>query len=168
MQDIQTVDAGYTYSSSSTLGSVASTELMAVISIFFLFYFVLAVIMAISMWKLFTKAGKPGWAAIVPIYNNIVMLQIIGRPLWWLLVMMFVPFFGIWLYIVMIIDFAKAYGKSTGFAVLMMLFPFIVYPILAFSKDVTYVGPVAQGLDGFTPAPDRPVQVPAQPVMPQQ
>lgn len=114
----------------------------------------LVVLMIASRWRLFSKANKPGWAAIVPFYNTIVMLEIIGRPIWWFVVILFVPIFGWWLGIVTILDFAKAYGKSVGFGVLLVLVPFIGYPLLAFNKNTRYVGPVSEGLSGFTPAPD--------------
>ncbi len=132
---------------------------------------ILSVIAIVSLWKLFTKAGKHGWAAIVPFYNQIVLLEVIGRPWWWLLLMMFVPFFGIWISVVVMLDLAKSFGKSVGYGILLLLVPFIGFPLLAFSKDAKYVGPVAQGHDGFGPAPDRaPVasvmQAPVPPVVP--
>ena len=58
-------------------------------------YVALIVLMVVSMWKIFTKAGKPGWAVIIPIYNIIIMLEIAGKPWWWLLLIMFVPFANI-------------------------------------------------------------------------
>ncbi len=148
------------YQSSSELSSASAAALGAVILVFMLFYFVIAIVCIVSVWRLFTKAGKPGWAAIVPVYNQIVMLQVAGRPVWWVLLMMFVPIFQVWVAIVAAIDFAKSYGKSTGFGVLVALLPFVGLPILAFSKDANYVGPVAEGLDTFTPAPDRVAPVP--------
>ena len=81
--------------------------------------------------------------------------------------MMFVPIFQVWVAIVAAIDFAKSYGKSTGFGVLVALLPFIGLPLLAFGKDTHYVGPVAEGLDTFTPAPDRtPAATPTVPPAP--
>ena len=52
------------------------------------------IFMIVVMWKIFTKAGKPGWAAIVPIYNIIIMLEIAGKPLWWI-ILFFIPFVNI-------------------------------------------------------------------------
>ncbi len=101
-----------------------------------------SVLLVVSLWKLFTKAGKPGWAAIVPVYNIIVMMEIIGRPTWWT-VLYFVPVANIVVSIINMLDFAKSYGKSAGYGVLMIFFPYIMYPILAFSTDTKYVGPVA-------------------------
>jgi len=91
-----------------------------------------------AMWKVFSKAGKPGWAALVPIYNVIVMLEIAGRPVWWLL-LMFIPLVNIIVALVVAIDLAKAYGKSTGFGLGLFFLSFIFYPILGFG-DAQYVG----------------------------
>lgn len=86
-----------------------------------------------TMWKIFTKAGEPGWAAIVPIYNVIVLLKIAGKPWWWLF-LMFIPFVGLIVSIFVALALAKAFGKSTGFAVGMILLGFIFYPMLAFGS----------------------------------
>lgn len=107
----------------------------------FLVYLGILALMFASMWKLFTKAGKPGWAAIVPIYNVIVLLEIVGRPIWWL-VLLFVPFVNIVVAILLALDTAKVYGKGVGTALLLIFLPFIGYPLLAFG-DASYVGPVA-------------------------
>ena len=106
------------------------------------------------MWKMYRKANKPGWAAIVPVYNYVVLLEIVGRPIWWIL-LTFVPLVNIYVAIVVALDLAKSFGKSIGFGVANFLVPFITYPILAFSKNARYVGPAAEGLDSFAPAPDR-------------
>lgn len=93
------------------------------------------------MIKLYAKAGQPGWAAIVPIYNTYVMLKIVGRPGWWLALML-IPIVNIVLVIIMFVDLAKAFGKGGGFAVLLILLPLVGMPILAFGSAV-YRGPVA-------------------------
>jgi hypothetical protein len=86
----------YTYNTSSTLSPEAGAAMAGASLVFMLLYLAVIVVMVASLWKLFTKAGKPGWASIVPIYNNIVLLEIIGRPWWWLLIIMLVPFLGLW------------------------------------------------------------------------
>ena len=101
------------------------------------------VLLVVSWWKLFTKAGKPGWAAIVPFYNIYVMLQIVGRPWWWLLLML-IPIVSIVVFIIVCIDFAKAFGRGTGFGVGLALLGVVFFPILTFS-DATYSGPPARG-----------------------
>lgn len=94
-----------------------------------------------GLWKVFVKAGKPGWAAIVPIYNLIVMLEIAGKPIWWI-VLMLIPFVNFIILIIVMIDLAKSFGKSTGFGIGCALLGFIFIPILGFS-DAKYIGPRA-------------------------
>lgn len=108
---------------------------------FMLVWLIILVLIIASMWKVFVKAGKPGWAAIIPIYNIIVLLEIVGRPLWWL-ILLIIPFVNIIAFIVVAIDTAKSFGKGVGFAIGLLLLPFIFYPILGFG-DAKYVGPMA-------------------------
>lgn len=104
-------------------------------------YLAVIAILVIGMWKVFEKAGKPGWAAIVPIYNFIVLIEIVGKPMIWVLWLLIpcVNFvFIIWLYNLV----SKSFGKSEGFTVGMILFPYIFWPILGFG-DAKYLGPSA-------------------------
>ena len=100
----------------------------------------LAVIVAViaGFWKVFVKAGKPGWAAIVPIYNIIVLLEIGGKPLWWI-ILFFIPFVNVIMAILVVIAVAKNFGKSDAFGVGLGLLGFIFYPILGFG-DAQYQG----------------------------
>ena len=110
---------------------------------FFFFILGCAVLMIASMWKVFSKAGKPGWAILVPIYNMIVMLEIVGKPLWWIALML-IPLVNIVIGIMLVVDLAKSFGKSTGFAVGMIFLSFIFYPILGFGS-AQYIGPGGEG-----------------------
>ena len=92
-----------------------------------------------TLWKIFTKAGKPGWASIIPIYNTWVLCEIGGKPGWWFLLMM-IPFLGIIFYIIVLIGVAENFGKGAGFAIGMLLLSFIFFPILAFGS-AQYRGP---------------------------
>jgi len=112
-------------------------------------YVAYAIFVFASFWRVFTKAGKPGWAALIPIYNFIVLLKIVGRPLWWILLFL-VPIVNIIVIFVIYIDLAKSFGKSTGFGVGLVLLGFIFLPILAWGS-ATYRGPAA-GAAG-APAP---------------
>jgi hypothetical protein len=91
------------------------------------------------LWKVFEKAGKPGWAAIVPIYNVIVLLEIVGKPLWWI-VLFLVPCANIVAFILIGIELAKVFGKGTGFGLGLALLPFLFYPVLGFG-DARYQQP---------------------------
>jgi hypothetical protein len=102
-------------------------------------YLAVVVLMLASMWKIFTKAGKPGWAAIVPIYNIIVLLEVVGRPVWWF-VLMLIPFVNIVVWIIVLHDLSKVFGKGVGMTLLNIFLPFIGYPMLAWGA-ATYTKP---------------------------
>ena len=95
-------------------------------------------LMIVSMWKVYTKAGQPGWASIVPIYNIVVLLKIVGKPVWWI-VLMFIPLVNLVICIIVVIALAKSFGQSGGFAAGLLLLGFIFFPLLAFGKS-QYVG----------------------------
>jgi hypothetical protein len=89
----------------------------------------------VVFWKIFTKAGQPGWAIFVPIYSVIVLLKIAGKPWWWIFILwLFVPI------ILMVHGISTNFGKGAGFTCGMLFLGFIFYPILAFG-DAKYVGP---------------------------
>lgn len=89
-------------------------------------------------WKMFEKAGEPGWAAIIPIYNTIIFIRLAGKPIWWVILCL-IPCVNIVVFILLSIEVAKAFGKDTGFGVGLGLLPFIFAPLLGFS-DATYNG----------------------------
>ena len=98
-----------------------------------------AILIIASIWKTFTKAGEPGWAAIVPIYNIIVLLKIAGKPLWWV-VLFLIPLVNFVIGILVALGVAEKFGKGAGFGIGLALLPFIFYPVLGFG-DSQYVGP---------------------------
>ncbi len=113
----------------------------AIFLILLLFALGITVVLIIAQWKIFTKAGKPGWASIVPIYNIIVLLEIVGKPTWWILLFL-IPCVNIVFLVWTINLLSKSFGKDEGFTVGLLLLGFIFYPILAFG-DAVYVGPAA-------------------------
>jgi hypothetical protein len=98
-----------------------------------------------SVWKVFAKAGQPGWAAIVPIFNMYALCKVAGRPGWWTL-LMFLPAVNLVIGIIVAIDVARNFGKGAGFGLGLAFLGFIFYPILAFG-DAPYNPP------GGAPAP---------------
>lgn len=104
-----------------------------------LFYAAIIVLLIASMWKTFEKAGKPGWACLIPIYNTIVLLEIVGKPWWWLLLML-IPGVGAIFAIWAINLLSKSFGKGVGFTLGLIFLSFIFYPILGFG-DAKYNGP---------------------------
>jgi len=99
---------------------------------------ILAVVVA-GLWKVFVKAGQPGWAAVVPIYNLIVLLNIARKPLWWI-VLCVIPFVNLIAAILISIAVARNFGKSVAFGVGLALLPFVFYPMLGFSDAIYQPG----------------------------
>jgi hypothetical protein len=100
---------------------------------FLLVWLAFVVLMFASMWIVFAKAGKPGWAAIIPIYNVIVLLQVAGKPIWWILLML-IPLVNIVVAFLVMIGLARNFGQGTGFGIGLTLLGFIFFPILAFGS----------------------------------
>lgn len=98
--------------------------------------------MLAGMYKIFEKAGKPGWAGIVPIYNLFVLTEIVGRPILWF-VLCFVPCVNIVIIVLLMIDLAKSFGKTAGFGVGLAFLGFVFAPMLGFGPD-RYLGPAAR------------------------
>ncbi len=103
-----------------------------------LFWLAVVVLVIAGFWKTFVKAGKPGWASIIPIYNLIVLLEIAGRPIWWVILML-IPLVNFVIHILISIDIAKAFGKGAGFGLGLAFLGPIFYPVLGFGS-AQYVG----------------------------
>ncbi len=108
-----------------------STAMSPLVLVFYIAFIVFEIIV---LWKIFAKAGQPGWAAIVPIYNFVVLFKIIKMDWWHILILLFVPGASIVYGILIPLKLAKAFGKSTAFAVLSIFFSTITFPILAFGS----------------------------------
>ena len=130
-------DYGYYDYSPETAGGLLGFTVM-----YFIFLSVFSVFSIICMWRIFKKAGKGGWEAIIPIYNIIVLIEIAGLPLWYI-VLLIIPFANIYAIFKIYIELAHKFGKSTGFGVGMVFLSLIFMAILAFGKD-EYQGTTAQ------------------------
>ena len=120
------------------------------------FWIVFAVIMIVASWKIYTKAGQPGWACLIPIYNVIVMIDIIRKPRWWVL-LLFVPVANFVISIIMTHGMAKAFGKDVGYTIGLLLLPIVFTPILAFgSAQYQYGGGAADASAPAQPQPQPP------------
>ncbi|ETZ19669.1 MULTISPECIES: DUF5684 domain-containing protein [Pedobacter] len=133
------MDYNSEYSSAAAAGLGAGTVF---------FCLIVLVIVYAGLWKTFVKAGKPGWAAIIPIYNLIVLIEIVGKPtIWilWLLIPCVNIVFSVWLMNLL----SKSFGKTEGFTVGLIILPIVFYPILGFG-DAKYLGPsAAEAQNGF-------------------
>jgi hypothetical protein len=94
----------------------------------------LCILYAVSLALVFKKAGKAPWAAIIPIYNVIVMFQI-AKMSGWMVLLMFIPIANVIVAILMTINIAKAFDKGTGFILGLIILPMVFIPILAFDSS---------------------------------
>lgn len=125
--------------------------LFGIMGVFSLFILALAVFVIIIYWKLFEKAGKPGWASIIPVYNVIVLFDIIGYK-WYYIFLLFlgvIPVIGQVAVLLFVISYniklAKSFGQSTAFGIGLWLVNPVFCAILAFDKSISYIGPTVNG-----------------------
>lgn len=109
-----------------------------IIAFVFFFFLAFMVLYVAALWKIFEKAGKPGWAAIVPIYNLIVWMEIIRKPGHWVLLML-IPYIGVIWQVWALNLLVKSFGKDEGYTIGCLFLPFVFFPILGFG-DAQYLG----------------------------
>lgn len=119
--------------------AAAAAAVAGVMMVVMVISLIISVFMIVALWKLFTKANAPGWAAIVPIYGMWVGAELAGKPGWWALLGL-IPIVGVIIQILWSLAFAERFGKSTGFGIGIAFLPFVFLPILAFS-DAEYSPP---------------------------
>lgn len=118
--------------------NTTTTGLATVGTIYMIVLLAIAIISIVANWKIFTKANKPGWAAIIPLYNIYVQFQIAGMN-GWMFLLLLVPIVNIIVGIMLYVNLAKSFGKSTGFAIGLIFLNFIFTLILAFGS-AKYIG----------------------------
>lgn len=138
---------GYNY---ATPSAGAAEGILAGLGIFYLVFLADCIFLLVCMYKVFKKAGRKGWEALIPIYNIIVMIQIAELPTWYI-VLYFIPFANIYAMFKIYIEFAHKFGKSTGFGIAMIFFSYICFPILAFG-NAEYQGSVPMNTN-YNPNP---------------
>jgi hypothetical protein len=136
----------------TTVSSSGSAALIVVLGILLAF----VVLQVAALWRIFTKAGEPGWTSLIPVYNAYVLLKIAGRPGWWLL-LYFVPFVNVVIAIIAVHELSKSFGHGGEFTLGLLFLPLLFYPLLGFGSD-RYLGPggVVAGLgypQQFAPPP---------------
>ena len=102
-------------------------------------FLLIGIIVIIADWKIYVKAGKPGWACIIPFYNIVVLCEIVGKPTWWV-VLCLIPGVNLVIYIILLNHLSLSFGKDVGFTLGLIFLWFIFYPILGFG-DAKYSGP---------------------------
>ncbi|ESS02984.1 MAG: hypothetical protein A07HR67_02492 [uncultured archaeon A07HR67] len=117
------------------LQSSGSIELFAVLT--------LTVVIFAGFWKMFEKAGEPGWAGIIPIYNLYVLVKISGNAWWWFILVL-IPVINFFATLKISIDIAKKFGRGVLFGLGLTFISFIFYPLLGFGdyqyQDTTHTG----------------------------
>ena len=117
---------------------------------YWIIWLAIYVLLVAGWWMIFTKAGEDGWKALIPIWNVLVLLKIVGREWWWI-ILMIIPIVGFVIWIIVALDLAKSFGRGTGFAIGLIIFPFIWSLVLRIRGD-TYRGPAATAAMASTSA----------------
>jgi hypothetical protein len=120
------------------MGSLSQALLLAADNdisgfVFLIVYLAIVVLAIAGLWSTYSKAGQPGWGAIIPIYNILLMLRIAGKPAWWILLYL-IPFVNIVIGILVALEVARNFGKGAGFGLGLAFFGFIFFPILGFGS----------------------------------
>jgi hypothetical protein len=95
---------------------------------------VIALIEIIGLWRVFSKAGRPGWGAIIPIYNSVLLCNIAGLS-GWLVILFFIPLVNIVIAIIVLHGVSKAFGHGFGFTLGLLFLGFIFVPVLGFGRS---------------------------------
>ena len=111
-------------------GGILGTMLLLIGAVYLFFL--------VATWKLYFKAGRPGWASLIPIYTTVVFCRICGRSGWLTLALM-IPGVNVVISIMLSVDLARVFGRGTGFALGLIFLSPIFFPILAFGSS-RYVG----------------------------
>jgi hypothetical protein len=131
-------DYGYEAENIAAMNIAQSDGILGMFGFMQFLYWIWIIALLVGMWKMFVKAGKPGWASIIPIYNIIVLLEIIGKPIWWI-ILLIIPVINIFVFFYVAHLLSKSFGKDVVMTLLLFFLPFIGYPMLAFS-DARYGG----------------------------
>jgi hypothetical protein len=110
--------------SKSSAGSSPLVLLALIVVVVIAFY-------VVAYWRIFEKAGQPGWGVIVPLYNAYLWCKIAGRPEWWM-ILLFIPLVNIAIALILALDIAKRFSKSDGFGIGLWLLSFVFIPILGY------------------------------------
>ncbi|HPM93659.1 MAG TPA: signal peptidase I [Bacteroidales bacterium] len=110
-------------------------------NIFLLLFIIFFISSLVGLWKIFIKAGYPGWTVLVPFYNFYIWLKIIKKPLWWYIFLL-IPFINVFTILLMIVELLKCFNKfGLGAQALGVLFPFAYLPYLGFTEKEKYIHP---------------------------
>jgi hypothetical protein len=125
-----------------TYGNTSSSSAASAWAIYSLILFVIYII---AVWRVFVKAGQPGWAAIIPIYDLLILLKVVGRPWWWIFLFL-IPIVNLVVWIIVAYDLSLSFGHGVGFTIglIIPVVSFVILLILGFGADA-YRGPRGEG-----------------------
>ncbi|WP_230467769.1 DUF5684 domain-containing protein [Lujinxingia vulgaris] len=112
---------------------IGSGVAMVILLISLVISLALLLVMAVSMWKIFTKAGQPGWMSLIPVLNVIILVQITGKEMWWV-ILLFVPIANLVATVIISLALAEAFGKDALWGLGLIFLPMIFLPMLAFGN----------------------------------
>lgn len=121
---------------------------MTIVLVIVAVFLVTFAIQLIAMWRIYQKAGQPGWHSIVPILNIITLCRIIKRPDWWV-VLWFIPLVNIVVGFIFYMDLAKVFGKDSAFGIGLILLPWLFFPILGLGSAQYIGGTSSYGTSSF-------------------
>ncbi len=107
----------------------------------FVVYLAIVVVVIAGIWRAFEKAGAPGWAAIIPIYNVYVMVKMADKEGWWVILFL-IPLVNLVVGFIVFEVIARKFGKTSGFAIGMLLLGFVFWPMLGFGDAEWEAAPV--------------------------
>lgn len=119
----------------------ALAGVIASMSMFLFVFFALIVLLIIAQWKLFTKAGEPGWKSLIPFYNLYIALKIAGMSGWWMLAF-FIPVLNFIAAIIYSVNLAHVFGKSTAYGIFLLFFFSTIGTLMLAFGDAQYIGNV--------------------------
>lgn len=105
----------------------------------FILFLIVQVIHFLGTWKLYVKAGRKAWEALVPVYNAVVLMKIINRPWWWV-ILLFIPVINVIMFPVIWVETIRSFGKHTTKDTILVIasLGFYIYYI-NYIEDVTYI-----------------------------
>ena len=121
-----------------------ASVVLSLVGILLLFILAVVTLVVAGTWKTYVKAGQPGWAAIIPVYSGVKLLQMVNAPLWWI-ILLCIPGVNLIFSVIVTHRLAVVFGRGWGFTIGLICLPFIFYPILGFGR--------ASYVNTYPPAP---------------
>ena len=104
----------------------------------FIFFLTVQLIHFGGSWKLYQKAGRKSWEALIPVYNAVVLMEIIRRPKWWV-VLLFIPIINLMIFPVVWVETLRSFGKKSSLDTALGILTFGLYTYtINYSDNVQY------------------------------